>query len=49
MIQSRYLILRNDQILVMNEGINKRGFTQEELNNQQNKNDVVIDMIEDLN
>lgn len=33
----------------MNEGINKRGFTQEELNNQQNKNDVVIDMIEDLN
>lgn len=48
MIQSRYLILRNDQILVMNEGINKRGFTQEELNNQQNKNDVVIDMIEDL-
>lgn len=49
MIECRYLILRNEQIVFKDEnGINKRGFTQEELNNTQNSNDIIIDMVDDL-
>ena len=56
MIKRRYLILRNEHIINMSDngvqtsgnGVNPKGFTPEEVNEIKKKDDLIIDIVNDL-